>query len=101
MFAKIAEKSYRDGIMSDNDKRLEDILTKLTKELIEYFDSGFVVTTYQEGQDTKHAFFKFGNNYAIEGLVSNIHDIMYESSDEEDEDDDEDGPDLKKVLKDK
>lgn len=86
--------------MSDNDRRLEEVLSKLSQEMVEYFDSGFVVATYQEGNDTKHAFFKFGNNYAIEGLVSNIHDIMYENEpDDDEEDDDGDGPDLKKALK--
>lgn len=102
MFAKNVENRYRFEFVAENDKRLERILTKLTQEMVEYFDSGFVVATYQEGADTKHAFFKFGNSYAIEGLVSNIQDIMYGSLDEESEDDDEeDDGGLKKSLKDK
>ena len=84
--------------MASHDKRLQDVLDKLCKDLVEYFDSGFVVATFQEGHETKNAFIKFGNDYAIEGIVSNIHDILY--GQEEDEDDDLDAGDLKKVIKD-
>lgn len=84
--------------MASHDKRLQDVLDKLCKDLVEYFDSGFVVATFQEGQETKNAFIKFGNDYTIEGIVSNIHDILY--GQEEDEDDDLDDGDLKKVIKD-
>jgi len=84
--------------MASHDKRLQDVLDKLCKDLVEYFDSGFVVATFQEGHETKNAFIKFGNDYAIEGIVSNIHDILY--GQEEDEDDDLDDGDLKKVIKD-
>jgi hypothetical protein len=58
------------------------------------------VATFEEGQETKNAFIKFGNDYAIEGLVSNIHDILYGQSEEDDDDDDLDDGDLKKVIKD-
>jgi hypothetical protein len=75
-------------------------LDKLSKDLVEYFDSGFIVATFEEGQETKNAFIKFGNDYAIEGLVSNIHDILYGQSEEDDDDDDLDDGDLKKVIKD-
>lgn len=85
--------------MPDHDKRLQDVLEKLGKDLVEYFDSGFIVATFQEGQETKNAFKKFGNEYAVEGLISNIHDIMYSAEDEEE--DEEDDGDLKKITKDK
>jgi hypothetical protein len=83
--------------MAVHDERLQRVLDKLSKDLVEYFDSGFIVATFEEGQETKNAFIKFGNDYAIEGLVSNIHDILY--GQEEDDDDLDDG-DLKKVIKD-
>jgi hypothetical protein len=83
--------------MAVHDERLQKVLDKLSKDLVEYFDSGFIVATFEEGQETKNAFIKFGNDYAIEGLVSNIHDILY--GQEEDDDDLDDG-DLKKVIKD-
>lgn len=79
------------------DEKYEKILNKLCSDLVEYFDSGFVVVTHKEGKETKNAFVKFGNDYAIEGLISNIHDIMYGQYDEEEEDDD-DGGDLKSVI---
>jgi hypothetical protein len=83
--------------MAVHDERLQKVLDKLSKDLVEYFDSGFIVATFEEGQETKNAFIKFGNDYAIEGLVSNIHDILY--GQEEDDDDLDDG-DLKKAIKD-
>lgn len=87
--------------MADHDKRLQDILDKLSKEMEEYFDAGFVVATFQEGDETKNAFKKFGNEYAIDGIISNIHDIMYGSEDDDFEDEEDDDGDLKKILKDK
>ena len=87
--------------MAVHDKRLQEVLDKLCSELVEYFDSGFVVATFQDGTETKNAFLKFGNDYAIEGIVSNIHDILYgQDEDEDDGDDDLDDGDLKKVIKD-
>lgn len=78
-------------------ERMQKVLDKLCKDTVEYFDSGFVVVTFKEGPTTRNAFIKFGNDYAIEGLVGNIHDILFsqESKDEEvwedDEEDDDDG----------
>jgi hypothetical protein len=97
-YAKIAKNSKRTD-MPAHDERLQEVLDKLSKDLVEYFDSGFIVATFQEGSETKNAFIKFGNDYAIEGLVSNIHDILYAQDEDEDDDDLDDG-DLKKVIKD-
>lgn len=85
--------------MAVHDERLQKVLDKLSKDLVEYFDSGFIVATFEEEQQTKNAFIKFGNDYAIEGLVSNIHDILYGQTEEDDDGDLDDG-DLKKVIKD-
>jgi len=97
-YAKIVENNKRTD-MPAHDERLQEVLDKLSKDLVEYFDSGFIVATFQEGSETKNAFIKFGNDYAIEGLVSNIHDILYAQDEDEDDDDLDDG-DLKKVIKD-
>jgi sulfite reductase alpha subunit-like flavoprotein len=97
-YAKIAaNKSTK--LMASHDKRLQEVLDKLAKDLVEYFDSGFVVATFQDGAETKNAFLKFGNDYAIEGIVSNIHDILYGQEEDEGDDDLDDG-DLKKIIKD-
>ena len=72
-------------------------MDRLCRELIEHFDSGIVVVTFQEGGITKNGFIKFGNDYAVEGIVANIHDILYG---QDEDDDDLDGGDLKKVIKD-
>jgi hypothetical protein len=86
--------------MASHDERLQKVLDKLCRDLVEYFDSGFVVATFQDGPETKNAFLKFGNDYAIEGIVSNIHDILYGQEEDEDGDDDLDDGDLKKIIKD-
>jgi hypothetical protein len=65
--------------MAVHDERLQKVLDKLSKDLVEYFDSGFIVATFEEGQETKNAFIKFGNDYG---------------------DDDLDDGDLKKIIKD-
>ena len=97
--AKIAEKP-KTSFMAIHDKRLQEVMDKLCKDLVEYFDSGFVLATFQEGNETKNAFIKFGNDYTIEGLISNVHDILY-GQEEEEEDDDDDGEGvIKNVLKD-
>ena len=85
--------------MADHSPEMQKVLDRLCKELIEYFDSGMVVVTFQDGPTTKNAFLKFGNDYAVEGIVANIHDILYGQDEDEDDDDLDDG-DLKKVIKD-
>ena len=85
--------------MASHDERLQKGLDTFCSDLVEYFDSGFVVATFQDGAETKNAFLKFGNDYAIEGIVSNIHDILYGQEEDEDDDDLDDG-DLEKVIKD-
>jgi hypothetical protein len=97
--ARIAEKP-KTRPMASHDQRLQKVLDKLCRDLVEYFDSGFVVATFQDGAETKNAFLKFGNDYAIEGIVSNIHDILYGQEEDEDGDDDLDDGDLKKIIKD-
>ena len=96
--ARTAEKPKTE--MAVHDQRLQKVLDKLCSELVEYFDSGFVVATFQDGTETKNAFLKFGNDYAIEGIVSNIHDILYGQEEDGDDDDDLDDGDLKKIIKD-
>jgi hypothetical protein len=78
----------------------QEVLDRLVRELVEHFDSGIVVVTFHEGGVTKNGFVKFGNDYTIEGIVSNIHDILYGQDEDEDDDDDLDDGDLKKVIKD-
>lgn len=81
--------------MADHCPQAQEILNRLVKELIEHFDSGIVVVTFHESGTTKNGFIKFGNDYTIEGIVANIHDILY--GQEEDDDNGEDGA-LKKTT---
>ena len=94
-YAKNARNSNR---MADHSPEMQKVLDRLARELVEYFESGMVVATFQDGSTTKNAFVKFGNEYAVEGIVANIHDILY--GQEEEDDDDLDDGDLKKVIKD-
>jgi hypothetical protein len=74
----------------------DETLRMVGQALAEMFEAGFAVVTYKEGDETKNAFSKFGNDYAIEGIIGNIHDIFYSEDDDEDLDD----GDLKKAIKD-
>lgn len=85
--------------MASHSPEMQEVLDRLARELVEYFDSGMVVATFQDGGITKNAFLKFGNDYAVEGIVANIHDILYGQTEEDDDDDDEDGEPLKKASK--
>jgi hypothetical protein len=84
--------------MADHCPKAQEVLNRLCVELIEHFDSGIVVVTFQEAGTTKNGFVKFGNDYAVEGIVANIHDILYGQDEDEDDDDGEDGI-LKEVSK--
>jgi hypothetical protein len=81
------------------DEELEKILNKLCNELVEYVEAGVVIVTFKEGTETKNGFLKFGNEYTIDGLINNIHDIMYSRCEDDDEDDDDDTGDLKNAIK--
>ena len=83
--------------MAEHCPKSQEVLNRLVRELIEHFDSGIVIGTFQEGGTTKNGFIKFGNDYTIEGIVANIHDILY--GQEEDDDDEEGGEPLKKAVK--
>jgi hypothetical protein len=84
--------------MAEHCPKSQDVLNRLVRELIEHFDSGIVIATFQEGETTKNGFIKFGNDYTIEGIVANIHDILYGQDEDEDEDD-EGGESLNKAVK--
>lgn len=83
--------------MAEHCQKSQEVLNRLVRELIEHFDSGIVIVTFQEGGTTKNGFIKFGNDYTVEGIVANIHDILY--GQEEDDDDEEGGEPLKKAIK--
>lgn len=83
--------------MAEHCPKSQEVLNRLVRELIEHFDSGIVIVTFQEGGTTKNGFIKFGNDYTVEGIVANIHDILY--GQEEDDDDEEGGEPLKKAIK--
>lgn len=83
--------------MAEHCQKSQEVLNRLVRELIEHFDSGIVIVTFQEGGTTKNGFIKFGNDYTVEGIVANIHDILY--GQDEDDDDEEGGEPLKKAIK--
>lgn len=65
------------------DERLKGVLDRLSKELVEFFDAGFVVVTFKEGEDTKSAHIQFGNQYTVDGLLANIHSVLLQEEDED------------------
>jgi hypothetical protein len=61
------------------------VLERIRKELVEQFDVGLVVVSWEEGGETFHMDFKFGNEYAVEALADRTSDILFPYEDEEEE----------------
>jgi hypothetical protein len=61
------------------------VLERIRKELVEQFDVGLAVVSWEEGGETFHMDFKFGNQYAVEALADRTSDILFPFEDEEEE----------------
>ena len=61
------------------------VLERIRKELVEQFDVGLAVVSWEEGGETFHMDFKFGNQYAVEALADRTSDILFPYEDEEEE----------------
>jgi hypothetical protein len=61
------------------------VLERIRKELVEQFDVGLAVVSWEEGGETFHMDFKFGNEYAVEKLAERTSDILFPFEDEEEE----------------
>jgi len=63
------------------------VLERIRKELVEQFDVGLAVVSWEEGGTTYHMDLKFGNQYAVEALADRTSNILfpYEEDEEEEE----------------
>jgi len=61
------------------------VLERIRTELVEQFDVGLLVVSWEEGGETFHMDFKFGNHYAVESLADKTSDILFPIEDDEEE----------------
>ena len=73
--------------MRKMEKSREVVMTEVRKILSEHFDAGFTIVTWEHVGETFQSDLKFGNRYAVEGLLDQAHDIINppEEGDEEEE----------------
>jgi hypothetical protein len=65
------------------------VLERIRKELVDQFDVGLAVVSWEEGGETFHMDFKFGNEYAVEKLAERTSDILFPMEDDEEEEEEE------------
>lgn len=61
------------------------VLERIRKELVDQFDVGLAVVSWEEGGETFHMDLKFGNQYAVEALADRTSDILFPYEEEEEE----------------
>jgi len=71
--------------MKKMEKSREAVMVEVRKLLSEHFDAGFTVVTWEHEGDTLNSEIKFGNRYAIEGLLDQAQDIIHPPEDEDEE----------------
>lgn len=71
--------------MKKMEKSREVVMTEVRKLLSEHFDAGFTIVTWEHGGETFRSDLKFGNCYAVEGLLDQAHDIINPDEEEDDE----------------
>jgi hypothetical protein len=65
------------------------VLERIRKELVDQFDCGLAVVSWEEGGTTYHMDLKFGNQYAVEALADRTSDILFPMEDDEEEEEEE------------
>jgi len=65
------------------------VLERIRTELVEQFDVGLLVVSWEEGGTTYHMDLKFGNEYAVEKLAERTSDILFPIEDDEEEEEEE------------
>ena len=61
------------------------VLERIRKELVDQFDVGLAVVSWEESGTTYHMDLKFGNQYAVEALADRTSDILFPYEEEEEE----------------
>jgi hypothetical protein len=62
--------------MKKMEKSREAVMVEVRKLLSEHFDAGLAIVTWEHEGDTLHSEIKFGNRYAIEGLLDQSSEII-------------------------
>jgi hypothetical protein len=62
--------------MKKMEKSREAVMVEVRKLLSEHFDAGIAIVTWEHEGDTLHSELKFGNRYAIEGLLDQSSEII-------------------------
>jgi hypothetical protein len=71
--------------MKKMEENREAVMVEVRKLLSEHFDAGFAIVTWEHGGETFNSDLKFGNRYAIEGLLGQSNDIINPPDDEDEE----------------
>jgi len=67
----------------------EKVLEQVRTLLLEHFDCGLVVTSWEDGGETFHMHSHWGNHYAVESLSEKAHSFLFPYEEEEDDDEEE------------
>jgi hypothetical protein len=71
--------------MKKMEKSREAVMVEVRKLLSEHFDAGFTIVTWEHEGETLRSDLKFGNHYALSGLLDQAHDIINPPEDDEEE----------------
>ena len=63
-----------------------EALAEAKRLLSEHYDCGFTIVSWEQGGETMHGEFVFGNKYAVEGLAGDSFSILFPDLEEEEED---------------
>jgi hypothetical protein len=63
-----------------------EALAEAKRILSEHYDCGLTIVSWEQGGETMHGEFVFGNKSAVEGLASDSFSILFPDTEEEEED---------------
>ena len=66
-------------------KNRKEIVEEVRKILVENFDCGLAIVSWEEQGETFHMEIKFGNDYATRMIAQDADDILWPMLDDEDE----------------
>ncbi len=71
--------------MKKMEKNRELAMVDACKILSEHFDAGFAIVTWEHEGETLRSDLKFGNSYAVEGLLDDAREIIHPLEESEEE----------------
>ena len=72
-----------------NGSTRKETLDRIRKQLVDEFDCGLAVVSWEESGTTYHMDLKFGNQYAVEALADRTSEILFPIEDDEEEEEEE------------